>query len=581
MRAGTLLVAGDACVVTLILSLNMEYTSAVNTIEPGPAPTQPRAARQPDGRSSAARPNIVLILVDDMGYSDIGCYGSEIRTPHLDRLAAGGLRLTQMYNSARCCPTRASLLTGLYPHQAGVGHMVRDLGAPGYQGYLNDRCVTIAEALRSAGYRTFMSGKWHVGGQYSTDPEQWRVAGSPTFPTPLQRGFERFYGTLAGAGSYYHPHTLMRDGKFIEAQGEDYYYTDAIGEQAAAMIDDAARDGAPFFLYVAYTSPHWPLHAPPEDVARYRGRYRAGWDALRRERHARLKALGLLAGKWELSPRDELAPAWDDLPDWPDKDWEDARMAVYAAQVDRMDQSVGRILAALERHGLDDNTLVMFLSDNGGCAEFLREDGTHQSAPPLTRDGRRVRAGNIKYLLPGPADTYMSYDLPWANASNTPFRLYKHWVHEGGIATPFIAWWPRVIPAGGIAHSPCHLIDVMATCLDAAGAPYPERSNDKPVQPLEGESLLPLFHGDLGWERQRPLCWEHEGNRAVRQGRWKLVSRYPGSWELYDMEEDRTELHDLSSQRADKVRELAAIYDAWAERCGVLPWDQIRPRRPR
>ncbi|MGH2350299.1 MAG: arylsulfatase [Chloroflexota bacterium] len=528
------------------------------------------------------RPNIVLILVDDMGYSDIGCYGSEIRTPNLDGLAAGGLRLTQMYNGARCCPTRASLLTGLYPHQAGVGHMVRDLGAPGYQGYLNDRCVTIAEALRAGGYRTLMSGKWHVGGQYSTRPEEWR-AGQPGFPTPLDRGFERFFGTLAGAGSYFNPHTLMRDREFIAPEGDDFYYTDAIGENAAAMIDQVVGEGSePFFLYAAYTAPHWPLHAPAEDVARYRGRYRAGWDALRLERHARLKELGLLSGTWALSPRDEQAPAWDDVPD---QDWEDARMAAYAAQVEGMDRSVGTILNALRSHGLEEHTLVMFLSDNGGCAEFLREDGSHGSAPPLTRDGRPVRIGNVKGLHPGPADTYMSYDLPWANASNTPFRLYKHWVHEGGISTPFIAHWPAVIPAGGIAHTPCHLIDVMATCLDATGVPYPQEHHGVAVTPLEGESLLPLCRSRPGeaeaWSRQREICWEHEGNRAVRQGKWKLVSKFPGTWELYDMDADRTELHDLSQQHLDKAAELAAIYDTWAVRCGILPWEQIRPRRNR
>ncbi len=519
----------------------------------------------------AQPPNILLILADDMGYSDIGCFGSEIQTPNLDRLAAGGLRLTQMYNCARCCPTRASLLTGLYPHQAGVGHMVDNKGVPAYQGYLNDRCVTVAEALRAAGYRTFMSGKWHVGGPYSTRPETWR-AGEPGHPTPVDRGFERHYGTLAGAGSFFDPHTLMRDGRFLEPEGDDFYYTDAISDNAAAMIEEAAGD--PFFLYVAYTAPHWPLHALPEDVARYRGRYREGWDALRRQRHERMKAMGLVSGSWPITPRDAQAPAWDDVPD---KDWEDARMAVYAAQVDRMDQGIGRILARLAERGLEENTLVMFLSDNGGCAEFLREDGTLGSAPAATRDGRPVRSGNIRGLMPGPADTFMSYDLPWANASNTPFRRYKHWVHEGGIATPFVARWPAAIPPGGLAHPPCHLVDIAATCLDAAGARYPEQVDGRPIIPAEGESLVPLLRGEP-WRRQNAIFWEHEGNRAVRQDRWKLVSRHPGGWELYDMDEDRTELHDLSETNQDKVKELATIYDAWAARCGVVPWDDFPSR---
>ena len=524
----------------------------------------------------ASRPNVVLILVDDMGFSDIGCYGSEIATPNLDALAAGGLRLTQMYNGARCCPTRASLLTGLYAQQVGVGHMVSDLGDPAYQGYLNERCVTIAEALRPVGYRTLMAGKWHVGGQYGRDPEQWR-AGEPGYPTPLQRGFDHHCGTLAGAGSYFNPHTLQRDGEYVPPVGDDYYYTHAIGREAAAMIEQAADDEVPFFCYVAFTAPHWPLHAFPEDIARCRGSYRGGWDRLRAARYARMRELGILPSEWEISPRDEQAPDWDRLSS-ERQDWEDARMATYAAQVTAMDRSVGAVLAALQRGGVAENTLVLFLSDNGGCAELLREDGRNESAPPLTRDGRPVRVGNVPGLLPGPADTYMSYDLPWANASNTPFRLYKHWVHEGGISTPLIASWPGVIPAGGIGHSPCHLIDVLPTALAATGTAYPA-TDDGALVPPEGESLLPLLAGNLGWQRERAICWEHEGNRAVRHGAWKLVSKYPGGWELYDMEQDRTELHDLAAQQPGVVKELTAVYDAWARRCGVLPWDQIRPQR--
>ena len=556
-------------------------------------------------KPAKTRPNVVLILVDDMGYSDIGCYGSEIRTPHLDALAAGGVRVTQFYNGARCCPTRASLLTGLYAHQAGIGHMVQDLGAPAYRGYLNERCVTIAEALRQSpslgqvpGYRTIMSGKWHVGGQYSTDPEKTRRdTGQPKFPTPLQRGFDYHFGTLAGAGSYFHPHTLMLEGEFVDANdprvqwGADqtpdgFYYTDAIGHYAAAQIDRAVQDGVPFFLYAAYTSPHWPLHALPADMARYRGRYRGGWDALRAERHARLKELGVVSPNWEITPRDTQAPDWTEL-SAERQDWEDARMAAYAAQVEAMDRSVGRIVDALRRRGQLDDTLILFLSDNGGCAEFLREDGTHGSAPALTRDGNPVLVGNRVGLIPGPPDTYMSYDLPWANASNTPFRLYKHWVHEGGIATPLIAHWPAAMregTRGGISHSVGHLIDVLPTILDATGSEYPDRYEGRDVLPLEGESLLPLVRGDLTWGRQRPLFWEHEGNLAVRSagdGRWKLVRKFPGEWELYDMPADRTELHDVSAAQPERTREMIAAYEAWAARCGVLPWDEIRPARRR
>ncbi|MHC4789232.1 MAG: arylsulfatase, partial [Planctomycetota bacterium] len=490
----------------------------------------------PDGN----RPNVVLILADDMGFSDIGCYGSGIRTPNLDALAAEGVAFSQAYNGARCCPTRASALTGLYAHQAGVGHMVADCGVgPAYQGYLRDDCVTIAEALKAGGYRTYMSGKWHVGGAYVPNrPETWRP-GDPTHPTPLQRGFDRHYGMLGGAGSYFNPPSMAADDQIIFPGGEGYYITDAISERACEMVDDAAQRGSPFFLYVSYTAPHWPLHALPEDIERYRGRYeRDGWDGVRTRRHEELNALGLLDPAWDITPRDGQASPWGDVPD---REWEDLRMAVYAAQVDRMDQGIGRIVARLGEHGVADETLVMFLSDNGGCAEFVHEDSGdgwpgHYAVP--TPDGRPVRVGNVPGLAPGPDDTFMSYDLPWANASNSPFRLYKHWVHEGGIATPLVLHWPNgARPDRRICHEPVHIIDLMPTILEAAGVGYPEEHAGRPVPPPEGQSLLPLVRGDK-FERGCPLFWEHEGNRAVRQGRWKLVSRYPGPWELYDMVED-------------------------------------------
>lgn len=551
-------------------------------------------------RTERGRPNVVLILVDDMGYSDIGCYGSEIRTPHLDALAADGVRVTQFYNGARCCPTRAALLTGRYAHQAGIGHMVNNLGHPAYQGYLNEDCVTIAEALRPAGYRTIMSGKWHVGGQLTTDRQKSRRdAGQPGYPTPLQRGFDHYFGTLAGAGSYFNPHTLTLEGEFVDAndprvqwgaqnEPDGFYYTDAIGRYAAGQIARAVTDGTPFFLYAAYTSPHWPLHALPEDMARYRGRYRAGWDVLRAERHARLKELGIVSSEWEITPRDATGLDWNELP--PERqDWEDARMAAYAAQVEAMDRSVGRIVEALRRSGQLENTLLLFLSDNGGCAEFLREDGTHGSAAPETRDGRPITVGNRVGLIPGPADTYMSYDLPWANASNTPFRLYKHWVHEGGIATPLIVHWPAAVvqgAKGGISHSVTHLIDVMPTVLKATSAAYPATHGGREIPPPDGESFLELVRGGLGWQRERPVFWEHEGNRAVRSagaegenGRWKLVSKHPGEWELYDMWADRTELHDLSREQPARTRAMAAGWEEWAARRGVQPWEEVRPRR--
>ena len=516
-------------------------------------------------------PNIVLILADDLGFSDIGCYGSEIQTPNLDRIGYAGVRFTQMYNTARCCPSRASLLTGLYPHQAGVGHMTDDKGVPSYQGYLNRNCVTVAEALRASGYSTWMSGKWHVGGGYNIlDSTSWRP-GDPTHPIPSQRGFDHFYGIVSGAASYFYPRTLMRDDQFIPLETSGYYLTDAISDTAVDMVKQAAAQQRPFFLHVTYTAPHWPLHAPDEDIARYEGSYRHGWDAVRTARHEELKGLGLVASSWDISPRDPQSPPWRDTAH---RDWEDLRMATYAAQIECMDRGIGRILDSLSELELTDDTLVMFASDNGGCAYFLAED-TDPDEPfryhtdPL--DGRSIRVGNIADLRCGPADTFMSYGRSWANVSNSPFRRFKRWVHEGGISTPFIVSWPARISEPGIVHQPTHFIDVMATCLDVAGAPYPAEFDGRPITPLEGESFLPLLDGD-DWSRQRPLFFEHEGNRAVRLGEWKLVSEFGGDWELYNMAEDRTELHDLATQNTPRVTDLVGRYDDWSARCDVRPW---------
>ena len=492
---------------------------------------------------SQRRPNIIVMMADDMGFSDIGCYGGEIRTPNLDRLAAGGVRFTQFYNTARCCPTRASLLTGLYPHQAGVGHMVGDKGHDSYRGDLNRRCVTIAEALGSAGYHTYMSGKWHV--TKSTGPS------GPRDNWPRQRGFDRYYGTLVGAGSFWTPDALLRDNRRLKAYPPDFYYTDAISDGAAQFIrqHEQTAAGDPFFLYVAYTSPHWPLHAPKQDVDRYRGRYMDGWDALREERHARMIDMGIVDAEWPLTPRDSAATAWAQVPEEKrrEMDW---RMAVYAAQIDRMDQGVGRIVSSLEQTGQLEDTLVLFLADNGGCAE----------GGPWGFE--RKKGGTL-----GENTSFASYGLSWANASNTPFRLYKHWVHEGGISSPLIAHWPRGIRAKGeLRGQPGHVIDIMATCVAVSGATYP----GEPITPLEGKSLVPAFADQL--IGREAIYWEHEGNRAVRRGKWKLVSRHPGNWELYDLEADRTELNDLAAKQAEIVADMSAMYEAWAARCGVQPW---------
>jgi arylsulfatase A-like enzyme len=317
------------------------------------------------------------------------------------------------------------------------------------------------------------------------------------------------------------------------------------------------------------------LHASEEDVARYKGRYRGGWDAVRTARHEQLKGMGILDSRWPISPRDEQAPPWEEVEH---KAWQDRRMAVYAAQIDRMDQGIGRIVAALRELGIEQDTLLLVLSDNGGCAELLREEGQKAKEWPTTREGQPIQFGNVPGLMPGGPTTYQSYDLLWANASNTPFRLYKHWVHEGGISTPLIAYWPRVVPAGRIRHAVLHVIDIMATCLDVTGIAYPKEHEGRSIQPLEGESFAPALRGQR-WQRERPVFWEHEGNRAVRDGRWKLVNKHPGEWELYDMVRDRTELEDLSAKNKPRVARMGAMYDKWAARCGVLPWEQVLARR--
>ena len=416
-------------------------------------------------------PNIVLILNDDMGYSDIGCYGGEIDTPNLDRLAANGLRFSQFYNTARCSPTRASLLTGLHPHQTGIGILVDDDGPEGYAGNLNRRGVTIAEVLKASGYRTYMSGKWHVANDIFNPSDAW----------PRQRGFDKYFGIITGAADYFQPVTLTRDNENAEHEAEKpgFYLTDAISIDAVNNIMEHAQKhpGTPFFHYVAYTAPHWPLHAPEEDIAKYKGRFSEGWDVLREKRLRRLVELGLLDPSWALSERDPTQPPWEEADH---KEWRERRMEVYAAQIDRMDQGIGRIIRALEDTGQLDNTLILFLADNGGCAEELDEPFTkflkqRRSLRERTKDGEPIQYGNDPNVLPGAQSTYQSYGVAWANLSNTPFRLYKHWVHEGGISTPLIAHWPAGIrDRGAIRHAPGQLTDIMATILDVTGAEYPQ-----------------------------------------------------------------------------------------------------------
>jgi len=514
---------------------------------------------------SAARPNIVLILADDLGYSDLGCYGGEIRTPHLDRLAADGVRLAQFYNTARCSPSRASLLTGLHPHQTGIGILTNDDGPRGYPGTLRADSATVAEVLGAAGYDTAMFGKWHLTGQIDEPDESW----------PTRRGFDTFFGTLSGCGSYYWPSTLHDGERSVDdlpVEQRDFFYTDEISARACDYLDD--RDGeTPFLMYVAYTAPHWPLHAKDEDIAAYDGAFADGWDELRERRLERLHASGLLQPGTLLSQRDPSQPAWSDVED---PKWQQRGMEVYAAQVEVMDRGIGRILDHLETTGLADDTIVVFLADNGACAEELPLGdpevfrGRRSIVPPSTRDGEPLALGNSPDVVPGPEDTYASYGQAWANLSNTPFRLYKRWVHEGGIASPFVVRWPAGgLADGEIVHTAYQLTHVLPTLLEAAGVEHPGGRWQLPEAP----SMLPAWRG--GEVDPGTLCWEHLGNSAVRRGPWKLVREHGDPWELYDVGVDRSETADVAADHPGLVAELVAAYDAWAERVGVVPREEI------
>ena len=542
-----------------------------------------------------ARPNVVLILVDDMGFSDIGCYGGEVRTPNLDRLANSGVRLSQFYNTARCSPSRASLLSGLHPHQTGIGILTNDDRPRGYPGTINDRCVTIAEVLKAAGYATCLSGKWHLAGEMQKPNDAW----------PTRRGFDRFFGTLTGCGSYFQPGTLTRGEVNVEDEAlrPDFFYTDAISAEAAAFIrdHDSRPAGQPFFLYVAYTAPHWPLHAREEDIAKYRGAFDEGWDVLRECRMRRLRELDILDDSASLSDRDPTQPAWDKAEY---KEWQARRMEVYAAQIDRMDQGVGQILGALaETHDLE-NTLVIFLSDNGASDEALplvaleRFKQRSDILRVKTRDGRGVKVGNEPSIVPGTEDTYSSYGRAWSNLSNTPFRYYKQWTHEGGIATPLIIHWPKGgLRSGSVVRVPAQLVDVLPTVLEATGSSYPAEFKARAIIPYEGRSLLPALRGESVPEAT--LYWEHTGNAAVRRGQWKLARAHPEvkrywadsahpatrseqsqlvreqscTWELYDLCSDRSEVNNVADQHPEIVKELSEQWQAWADRVGVIPFE--------
>jgi len=506
------------------------------------------AALPPAGAEETKKPNVIVIMADDMGFSDLGCYGSEIPTPNLDSLAAGGLRFTQFYNTGRCCPTRASLITGLYQHQAGIGLMNDDQGLPGYRGKLSENTATFAEVMKSAGYFTIMTGKWHVGHDAKT--------------RPTARGFMRALNSPYG-GFYFadgKKPNLFLNGDPIETNDkrlpENWYSTDLWTDYGIRFIDEARTEKKPFFFYLAHNAPHFPLQAPKEDIERFRGKYKEGWDALSAKRLARQREMGLISADWKPAPRPEEIAAWDSLDDAA-KDRFDNIMATYAAVVSRLDTSIGRLVTALKERGEFDNTLIFFLSDNGGNAE---------SGPRGRDEGDPSK---------GPSNWFCGES--WAHLENTPFRLYKHYNHEGGISSPLIVSWPAGIKAEGEGGkgrwitTPSHLIDILPTCADVGAAKYPDTRDGHPVPPAEGRSLKPLLTG-TGTLPERSLFFEHEGNAAIRKGDMKLVRKgQNGPWELYDMKADRTELDNLAPAKPELAGHLREEWRAWAKRANVLP----------
>jgi len=518
--------------------------------------------------ASGEKPNIIIILADDMGWSNIGCFGGVIETPNLDRLAQTGVRFSEFYSAARCCPSRACLMTGLSPHESGIGHMTfkRTGNKPSviaermqipyaYRGWLGESVPTLPEMLRKAGYSTYMSGKWHLG---SSDQATW----------PKQRGFDRFYGFLEGTSDYFNPDDLHRDNELIKPEGERYYTTDAFTQEAIHYLNDheANQDKKPFFLYLAYNAPHFPMQAMPEDYQKYRGRFREGWDVLREKIMARQKEMGLIPENTLLSLRPgassrlgskgDPVPAWDSMSP-AQQDSMDAIMATYAGMVDRIDQNVGKLMAYLQETGEWDNTLIFFFSDNGAEAESA-VFGDFQ----LKDLGQYGKGGK-------------NYGRAWATVSNTPFREYKHFVHQGGIQSPLIVHWPAGINSGmnnQIISQYGFFPDIVETCLDVASATRPATMNGQPVPATDGRSLKKALKGDKAPIHTQPICCEHEGNRMVRDGQWKLVSFFAEPWELYNVETDRSESLNLAEQYPELVEKLSKAYDDWAARVGAQPW---------
>jgi arylsulfatase A-like enzyme len=510
----------------------------------------------------AKRPNILLILADDLGYSDPGCYGGEIDTPNIDRLASGGVRFTQLYSIARCCPSRAALLTGQHPHKVGMGNMVGGQareGYPGYTGHVSESARFLPAVLRDSGYSTLMTGKWHLGE-----------------PGPIARGFDEYYGMLHGFDSYWDAtkYTRLPVGRPPTQVSQPFYSTDAITDHALGFLRSARQPGSkPWFMYLAYNAPHFPLHAPKDLIDKYQRIYEQGWDAIRDQRFARMKRLGLIDPRWRMSPRsivgpnrvsdvngwaDKQNPAWDTIPG--DRRIDLARrMAIFAAAVDRMDQNIGRVLGDIESKGELDNTLILFTSDNGACAEWDPWGFDTKSGPD------NILHTGAQLAEMGQPGSYHSYGSGWANTCNTPWRLYKHYTHEGGISSPTIVHWPAGLKAsrGSTNNHSWHFIDVLPTLAAVAGAKTPAE--------CAGVNMSPMFAGrfvDRG-----PLFWEHEGSRAVRDGKWKLTAVYPtGKWELYDIEADRTEQSDLAPKYPDRVKHMISQWEAWAKENYAIPW---------
>ena len=526
------------------------------------------------------RPNIVVILADDLGFSDIGSYGGEINTPNLDYLAANGLRFSRFYNTSRCCPTRASLLTGLYNQQAGIGEMTTDRDLPGYRGYITENTVTLAEVLQQAGYSTAMSGKWHVSNTIEQPTKEAQMQWlnhqaehpyfSPVEQYPTSRGFEKYYGNIWGVVDYFDPFSLVNGTTPVKNVPAGYYHTDAINDTAVSYIKEFSKRNKPFFLYVAETAPHWPLMALPEDIKKYENTYKAGWDAIREARYRRMVEKGIIdPKKAPLSPRMDNQLNWVDNKD---KEWDARAMAVHAAMIDRMDQGIGRIINSLKETGKLDNTIIIFLSDNGASPENCMKFGPGFDRPGETRDGKKISYPVNKDVMPGPETTYASIGERSANVANTPYQYAKAQSYEGGIHTPMIAFWPRGIKQkGAITDHIGHVMDFMSTFVEAAQTRYPTVYKRHQIIPTTGVSLLPVMKGEQSATHE-VLYNEHFGARYIRDDEWKLVSLSSDTtWHLYRINEDQTELNDLAKQYPEVVERLAARWQVWADTHQVFP----------